>query len=282
MRRTQRGGWPYSQAPNVQFDVNWDSPQSKGLVAWWPMMASWGASGDVRDLMHRFPTTMTNTPTWTNGGEFGGVLSFDDAANEYTTISKAPVTGVPLSLTAWVYLDGDAALQTIVGIGQPGTNNQFYMQYWGNAGDQILARARSAAADSFAITAAGAPSGEWIHACAVYEAADSRFAYWNGSNRGAAVVNVVPAGLNTTRIASSATAPGAYLGGMIADVRIYSRALSDEDVRQMYDRCTRWELYKPRIPQFVVRAPVVAAGAIMNQIQNSNLGADLYNGALIL
>lgn len=71
---------------------------------------------------------------------------------------------------------------------------------------------------------------------------------------------------------------GSYFVGDIAYVHIHNRALSDADVQQ-YNREPHAMFKRPMMPASMsyVAPPI---GAIMNQFQGPNIGADLFNGAL--
>ncbi len=71
------------------------------------------------------------------------------------------------------------------------------------------------------------------------------------------------------RMASIAT----YFHGALAEVGFWRRALVPNEIQQLYGD-----------PLEILRLedePLVEVGAIMNQFQGSNLGADLYDGALL-
>jgi hypothetical protein len=71
---------------------------------------------------------------------------------------------------------------------------------------------------------------------------------------------------------------GQFLDGAINNVTVHNRALTPAEIQQLHaDPHARHRRRRVVVPA-VVAAPT---GALMNQIQGTNLGADLYNGTLL-
>jgi hypothetical protein len=100
------------------------------------------------------------------------------------------------------------------------------------AGDPVHWRARDAGVNSDAKTTAGYSANTWHHACGVEYSSNSRAAFLDGGNKGTNAVLSTPAGLDTTSIgvALRAGGPIGYLDGMVAEVAIWSAALTDAEV----------------------------------------------------
>jgi hypothetical protein len=283
MRRTKRYGWPYNQPVNVPFDINWDSPQSKGLVAWWPIFDSRGRTTDVLDEFKRIDLTQVNTPTWVADGRFGPVLLFDDVASEYLIdTSIAAVTAPPFTMTAWAYFDeADAGeFYTIASVGSTLGQGIHALLMHGDTDDiRAYSQDDGGAAFPFAEATKAITLNTWHHCAGVWAAANDRRAFIDGGNRGTNAVNIA-ATVETTEIGTWYVVGAAFffLSGRVADVRMYNRALTDNEIWQIY--AEPWELYQPGYRSGGWRLPAVAA-AIINQIQFANLGADLFDGTLI-
>ena len=254
-QRLKRSGWPYSQPPNVLFDVNWESEQARGLVAWWPMLGGQGG-WPVRDKLYgRFSMAPFNTPTWVSDVQRGWSVLFDDAQNEYLQVSTAVLSGPPITLACWFLSDSITLGQSLMSISDSGGNDFFELFAAGaTGGDPIEAWTNAANAAS----TAGYSANVWQHACGVYAAQNDRRAYLNGGNRGNDNTNLFPSGLDVTTIGVLDLGPDnfGYMSGRIADARIYNRALTDTEVYQMY--ANPWALYRPRIRrlQAMAIAPV--------------------------
>lgn len=245
-----RYSWPYGHPINTQFDVNWDSPQARGLVAWWPMLGGQGGWPVLDRAFQRYPMAPFNTPTWASDGERGWSVLFDDGASEYLEINQAIVSNVPVTIAAWFNVDVATGWRTLVSIADTAVDDELLVLYLNN--DDVTMRSSGSQAKA---TAGFLTTGVWHHACGIAGADDSRDAFLNGGNKGSNANNDPVASLDTTAIGRWVQAtPHSYLSGSIADVRIYNRALSDGEVYQLY--ANPWELYRPRIPrQLVYVAP---------------------------
>lgn len=255
--RTNRYGWPYNHPINVDFDVNWDSPQSRGLVAWWPFIGGQGGWPVPDRAFQRYPMAPFNTPTWISDGEKGWAVLFDDAANEYLSVSASPVIA-PFTLSCWFNSDDLINNQVLVGIGGAAANYTELVASGAGGGDPIDIRSAAGGGPGAAVTTTGYSANTWHHACGV-EFGASRAAYIDGGSKGTDA-NVRAPALTTTFIGRHAVGGGIwFMSGKIMDVRIYNRALSDTEVYNLY--ANPWELYGPRIPE--LHAFVAAAGQPM-------------------
>lgn len=249
---TKRGGWPYGHPPNCQFEVNTQSPQARGLVAWWPFLGNQGAITPLRDRVGAYDLTHYNSPTWTATAERGWVLLFDDAGNEYLSVVDTPITGTPLSLSCWFNNDNDGSHQVAMAMTDAGTDNFFTLQL--RAGGTTALRCYANATQSAETTAGGALN-EWHHACAIFSDDNNRSIYINGGFEGTDTGVATPANIDRIFIARLGSG---YMSGMVSDCRIYNRALSDAEVWDHYQN--RWELYRP------VRRLWPVSGAICDTI----------------
>lgn len=249
MRRTKRGGWPYSQSPNIQFEINRASPQADGLVLWMP----WGGGtpGTHRhvDRVSDLVFTEGGTPVWVADGERGHSLLFDDAANEYLENASAIISSSPFTFAAQFRSDVLWLQQDILTVGDTGGNNNSYGIGLTGEGTPYY-YARAAGNNSVAWAAVGYSVDTWHHLCGIEYAANSHACLLDGGNKGTNAVNRLPAGLDTTRIGVRADlAKSNYFSGRLSDIRIYDRALTDTEVWQLY--AEPWELYKPLIQRWM-------------------------------
>ena len=60
---------------------------------------------------------------------------------------------------------------------------------------------------------------------------------------------------------------------------LWDRTLSPAEMWYLY--VNPWQLFQPRTVMMPVGVAAAAAGSIINQMQGSNLGADLYNGTIL-
>lgn len=245
---------------------------------------------------------------------------YDDGSSEYLSHANAVLAGVPITLAAHFRSNDATVLQTVLAIGDTaGTANFFALTVMGNVGgDPIYARTR-ATAEAQAVSTIGYTTNTWHHGCAVFAAANDRRIYLDGGNKGINNTNLTPVSLDNTSVGALIVS-GAFweFSGDIAVPAIWNAALTDSDVRQLAHGALPWHVrpqsllacwdefgrnmvnnrfqmlpvnspgFAPGPPKLrnvwmmpLGNAPAAPIGAIMNQIQFSNLGADLYNGALI-
>jgi len=245
VRHTKRGGWPYSQPPNVQFEINHASPQSVGLVAWYPALASRGATG-LRDLAGRgLDGTFKDVgePAWVTSGEFGSVLQFD-GADDYVAIPQF-VIGVNESWTLWTRFYVSAWVNDRAGLwrGPFGTNQD----YIGFRSDKVYLE--DDANIWYQIVGTGDYSlGTWHDLAIIFTAADV-VAYQNGRYIGNSHRGPLVNSLTVNRLGEGYA--GNAINGFIAEARVYNRIVPPSTLWQSSDRHTRYELYEPRIRRFL-------------------------------
>lgn len=122
---------------------------------------------------------------------------------------------------------------------------------------------------------------QWYQAAFVGESSTSRIAYVDGLQVGVGTDACTPTmgSLPYCRLGLNYQTEGTYnfLHGKIGLVAKWHRALSANEIMQQY--VDPHAILRPR-RRVIAKAPAAAAGAIMQQLQGTNLGADLYDGAL--
>jgi hypothetical protein len=242
--------WDLVRPPlDIQFDVNWESPQSDGLVFWMPLMGQEAGSMRFVDKVGGLEMTPYNSPVWTPDGWIGSALLFDDALSEYLLYSSPVLTTVPLTMSCWFNSNDITTRQTLISISDAGNDFYLLQTQGNNIGDPIAARTIESGTIAEALTTSGYFADTWHHGCAVFAAANSRAVYIDAGSKGENATSRTASGLSETVVAGflSSQFPNNYLSGAIMDVRIYDAAKSDADVAQMYDPLTRWDLYKMRV-----------------------------------
>lgn len=162
---------------------------------------------------------------------------FDDASSEYLEYAGAVVTGVPLTMAAWVKSDETppSSGQIAVAIDRSGSTHGYrigwvpaFIRYYASASETPDKEGR-------AISPFGETWGVWRHLCGVFAAADSRAVYVDGGNKGIDVANVTPSSLDLTGIGRASWAPSrlAFWSGVVAWPCIWNVALTDEEVAEL-------------------------------------------------
>ena len=225
------------------YDVN------KGLVAEWNLDEGSGSTSANKvpggtDLSFSGGTA----PAWTASGWTGSALSFDNTddvatANTYDAIDLTS----QLTLSAWVNLNSTAGTHDVFGKVITGTNFQYRMAVRNGNNltfefcDGVLAACNSGTNwNAQTTTGANIQAGQWYHLVATYDdAADNIVLYINGQPYADSVLNGAP---ETTPLVSSPNAnilmglswAGEDTDGIIDDARIYNRALTADEVKQLY------------------------------------------------
>jgi hypothetical protein len=235
------------------FELDRESAQAKGLVAWWPLV------GDTRDH-----SLYGNHGTAANGAveavtDLGGCYRFDGdndkidipASSRYSTDTELSVslwfrsTGAPSSSGDLLEdFTGTQIFRIFLDAGRPrrrhrdsggtyadntyGSINEFHDSTW-----HLLVETLSRVTDVEKLYIDGADTGD-----------DTSLAAWTGTFGPDSAITI-------GRVAASHE-------GEIADVRIYDHALSAGIVHEIFSPATRCDLYAPRSRPTSI---VVEAGA---------------------
>jgi hypothetical protein len=194
-----------------------------------------GGGATAADAVGSHPLTLTGAG-W--GGGYGGPgLSLNGTSGQATTDGLVTTSG-SFSVSAWAAIADTTTFRTVAS--QDGTNvSGFYLQYsaadnaWAMA---MLAADSGAAMASRALSQFGPRVGDWTHLVGVRDAAAGQLRlYVNGRLAGKA-----PYTAAWTATGSFAVGRAKYNGasvdffqGGIDQVRVWSRALSDADVRAL-------------------------------------------------
>jgi Concanavalin A-like lectin/glucanases superfamily len=155
------------------------------------------------------------------------------AANKLTS-SNVPITGMPLTMCAWVYPTSFSTYGVVVGIGKTGTGNSRYQLGYNITSGAPFA---SVVNDSGTYTDANGGSltlNTWNFMCAVFTSTTSRTIYLN-NNAGitAATSIAAPTGINVNTIGIKPDGTEFNVQGFIAEVGIWNIALSSTEVAQL-------------------------------------------------
>lgn len=237
--RLRPKSWPFA--------MNRDSWQSEGLLAWWAM--GYQGLAEEMDLAGNYDLANTGTTIESESG-IVYTRTFVAAESDYLQMDRAPVTAVPLSMSALFKSDSTTLNQCLCVVGNSGSavnRNQFLLYLNGaGASDLVVARTAAGAALSEASTSVGYTAGVLQHAGAVFAAANDRRVYLNGGSKGTNGTSRTPSGVNRTTVGGiNQSTSDLFMSGHIADVRIYGYALTDQQMSELADPQTRWDLYYP-------------------------------------
>lgn len=238
---------PKPTRPQWPFDLNADSRQAVGLTGWYPLLPlPYDLSPGGRGAL----TSTSGTVSQGASGMIGG-LTLEVAGAGAMYSDATPVAGRPCTIAAWAMTTSDSTTQDIVSLtANPasGGAERIALQFGGNvAGDPVRALSQTnAGSAAAAVTSRAYSIGVYHHCCAVHAAQNSRAAYIDGGSKGTNTTNnVVTQPVTRVTVAACwlSSALAAQLSGHVAEVRLYSRALTDADVWELYDPATRWDLY---------------------------------------
>lgn len=234
----------YQGLPNIPFDVNWASLQARGLSHWWPGLIGYkdlvaGANGAPTG--NPSPVVTDSGPAFYFTGTNGNYINCGSPAN-VQGLSK-------LTVSAWINTNtldgGDYGLRYAFGC--EGYSSGWFLRL--NTGDDKLYwyvfSGDYRAAVSEAITV-----NTWYHVACVYDAsvtaAEQLKLYVNNIlYTGTSGSGAIASGGNLW-IGANPADFGRSWGGYIRDFRIYSGiALSPNEIFQINDPLTRYELYRP-------------------------------------
>lgn len=220
------------------FVRNRDSPQSRDLVAWWPIIN--GGVSRVEDRsgngLHLTALAASNIPTRAFGPMTGAGASFDGSDDYYYVAHYAALNPAEITLTAWAAISTTATnygniLEKSGNSGyrfrvDDGTNTVTFLDRGGT--NVLTSTGTVALREPTLITVTGSAAG-----LAVY--LQGRFDSSNATAYGA--------GATADQLDLGSATSNEFFPGMLWDARIYKRALSSAEVWALYDPRTRYDLY---------------------------------------
>lgn len=271
------------QTPPVGARLNRSHPLAKGLVGCWLMNEG---NGDVvYDVSGNGNNgTLTNMDPETDwvSGAFGRALDFD-GINDYVKMSAGALKVTKnITISAWVRAANSNDKDSIIAWDSGSVDA--YGMYLKDSGSVDAACFFIKTLDNGSVkvcknfVAGTIVDGQWYHMVGVYDGMNARV-YLDAIEQASGTAS---GNLAYSEFGNQSLNIGAdqvrFREALIADVCIFNRALTSQEIKQLY--ITPYAMFeRPSYVQFFDVAPAV--GAIMSQMQCSNLGADLYNGTLI-
>ena len=230
-------------------------PLARGLVSLWPLWE--GGGSQSMDIVGGRHMTHYNTPTW-RGSEIGTSLLFDDASTEYLEdASTCGLSGLPLSMAAWVRPDAFVN-GAVISFGDTNANGWMELRLRDPADNDVILFDRF----SLAKTTSSYSLDIWQHVCATIDAAGNGAVYLGGGNKGTNTGFAWNAGIDNTNIGRTSfnSTPIGYFSGGISVPGIWNRGLSDAEVQELYE--DPWGLITPRrrTCSYVTGAPASGPG----------------------
>lgn len=249
-------------------------PPTPAPVAHWKLNETAGATALDSEGGH--DGTLVNDPEWTPGIDGGG-LAFD-GSNDLVTVPHSDDLSFTERFTflAWIRADSFGAAtdyQAVLTKGDASVHN-----YWfGVRGTEVVLDFKVGGSwHKFTTSGAALTPGRWYHIATTFDnSADSVRLFIDGAEATSDTMSVTPeANTQIIRIGNSAFS-GEDWPGMLDDVRIYDRVLSDGDIAALAtlpDPIAHWKLDETTGPTAVdsegdndgtwANGPVPAPGAI--------------------
>lgn len=259
---------------DVPFQLNRYSSQARGLVGWWSLL-----DGLTDRHISRLGITLGNRAAWGRmQGERGIGLDITGDGGTTATIADGAVTdrSGSMSVSCWFVADSLAADAWLYLKGRNDGADYNYGVIYNASMSRLRFLTNNSSGFVIADSNAALSTGTLYHVVCVQDYdAGKMLLYLNGvlqtsqpALTGTAVLNARPLTLGGDEAAFSTSE---NWDGGIWDFRLYNRALSANEVGQLYDPATRWELYEPVMPMWVVG--FVAAGGDLEGEAAITLGA---------
>ena len=180
--------------------------------------------------------TLTNGPTWSASGKYGAAISFD-GTNDLVNIIDANSLDLTngMTLEAWVKPGNVTGYKTVL-CKENGTNNLAYALSANDNNSTVAnqrpnTRIRIGSTTRTSTGTAKLALNTWTHIASTYDGATLRF-FINGTqvSATAATGNMVTT-TNMLRIGGSPNLGTQYFAGLIDEVKIYNRALSQAEIQ---------------------------------------------------
>ena len=233
---------PWDIKPQIGVQINWNHPLSDKLRGLY--LFSGEGAGKIFDAVGERHLTQQAAPVWKNS-PFGSCLEFN-GTSQYLDVAQVISTAYPVSVTAWHRTTSTTVSQALAVIQAGGANNHLLRLYLAGAeaGDNVKCTSRLDATTISAVSVGSFLANVWQHAGGRASAAEVAV-FRNGTNKGTVTNTVTPTGINTTVVGRfSQATPSGYMTGRIDLVKIWNRALKDEEF--MEDYLYPFAVFKPQ------------------------------------
>ncbi len=267
------------------------------LVSWWKFdegtgSTAYDSAGDNNGVVYG--------ATWTTG-QISGALDFD-GSDDYVSVPDNNSLDMDnqMTITAWVRLNANSGISTVVGKQPSGTasmgasGNYAFMIY-----SDTLILSHQTSTDRTEVLYESIPHSVaaevWQHVAVTLKEGDSVNFYINGfpagtspQNQSFGIINNEPLRIGKTK------GDVDWFDGAIDDVRIYNRALSEEEIRQMHRQGHGPVAYAPNpydgetavnpnivlswLPGWGIELHDVYLGTDYNDINDANISSPEYKG----
>lgn len=218
---------------------------TRGLVAYYPMEESSssvlhdGANNNLGQIQPKSSGNNTSvTDMWTSNSKVGNSCLSFDGTDDRVDIGGDSIefeSGDPYTISAWVSFGDLTNIQAVMAVDSSDGSNMIRMEY--DTNDGTLTSTHWDGSTSNIITYGSSVStGTWYHVTQTYDGNTLKF-YVDGVSQGTSSTTSLAktasyAQIGCRALPSTVEAP---LTGKVDDVRIYDRALSEPEVKALYN-----------------------------------------------
>lgn len=215
---------------------NWRHPLSRGLAGHW--IANENGGNSLKDIAGTNNGVLTNfnqtaSSGW-NPGKFGKTLSLDGTDDYLEMGSGSALNPTAISISIWVKANSFTPSYTSLITKRGGSA---YHQMLVKSNGKIAMYIGAAADVSYDGTGVFTLSTNvWYHIVLSYDSVSGLKGYVNGILDGSATANgTLTSNNGNTQFGTDSISPGTRnINGLMDDMRIYNRALSQQEVRRLY------------------------------------------------
>lgn len=218
--------------------------------------------------------TLTNGPVWSASGKYGAAILFD-GTNDFVNVNDASSLDLTSGMTmeAWVNPSIVTGFKTVICKDRSTTSFTYILSANNNASNvsnqRPNSRLRIGSANQVVAGTSKLPLNTWTHIASTYDGATFRF-YMNGVQVSSlAIAGSITVTANPLRIGGTPSLTGQYFAGLIDEVRIYNRALSQQEIATDMNTPVAPDITNPTVN---ITAP--AAGNVSGTVNVTASAAD--------